>query len=582
MIILGISPLDNEASVCLVINGKLVFAASEERYTRVKQQTGFPHKAMEDALKYANIEATDIDHVVYPFLQAQKEVLHLTRNVFIELFRAPFEPIPLKERILNIAVIVYRYLDYCFTQLRYYYELITNLKKLNLHHKLTTYHHHKSHAASAYFSSGFEPCLALIIDGYGTGLSTSIWKCKDGNIQYLKGIKATDSIAQMYGSATKALGFIPNRHEGKILGLAAYGNPDKLNDIMKKHVKLKNDGTFRLYGLKQMGFFFRHLLKTNKREDIAAVLQRTLEETIVHFAKHYIEITGINKVALSGGAAANVKLNQRVSECEGVEKVFVFPAMADIGTGYGASLLKALELNKVENTPIKTMLLGKSFSDSEIFTALNNSGLKYHKMSDYEDLISSLLVEKKVVGWFDNRMEFGPRALGSRSILASADDPSINKWLNVRLKRTEFMPFAPVTLYEKRHKCYKNIEKSEHSAMFMTITFDCTAEMLRQSPAAVHVDGTARPQLITEEFNKRYYRILKRYYQKTGIPSIINTSFNMHEEPIVATPEDAIRSFKDGKLDYLAIGSYIISYKEAALKEEDPLLYQLNLTTINR
>lgn len=572
MIILGISALDNDTNVNLLIDGKLIFATAEERYTRKKQQEGFPHRALEDALNYTSITTKDIDHVVYPFLPASGEIFHLTKNMLVSLSRAPYEPIPLKDRIMNIAAINYGYFVGVNIHLKFYNELIKNLRKLGLSDKLTTYHHHKCHAANSYFFSGLDPCLSLCIDGYGTGLGVSIWKCKNGSIQYLDGIQATDSVGRMYAKVTKALGFKADRHEGKILGLAACGDPDYLYYLMKKRFRLKKNGHFRLYGLHSMKFFFKELFKKEKREDIAAIVQRVLEETIIHFLKPHVKRTGIRKIVLSGGVVANVKLNQRIAECEGVEKVFVFPAMADTGTGVGASLLKAAELGEAKVRSLDTVLLGRNYSESEILSVLNSNGYKYHYLHKPEDLISDLLIEGKIVGWFDNRIEFGPRALGSRSVLVRATDPNINNELNRRLGRSEFMPFAPVTLFEGRHSCYKNVDIADHAAQFMTITFDCHSEMIKKSPATVHVDGTARPQLIKKEINPKYYNVLKRYYEKTGILSIINTSFNMHEEPIVLTPEDALSSFSDGKLDYLFLAPYIISYKEAILKENDPLL----------
>jgi carbamoyltransferase len=213
-----------------------------------------------------------------------------------------------------------------------------------------------------------------------------------------------------------------------------------------------------------------------------------------------------------------------------------------------------------ESERYQTVYLGPDYSENDIEKELRSAGLPFERVTPIEPVLAKLIHEGKVVGRFDGRMEYGPRALGNRSILYRATEPEVNQWLNQRLGRTEFMPFAPVTLYEHRHACYKNINGGDDAAQFMTITFDCTDQMKRQSPAAVHVDGTARPQLVREESNPSYYRILQEYHKLSGIPTLINTSFNMHEEPIVNSPADAIRAFLQGNLDFLAIGNYMVKH----------------------
>ena len=262
-------------------------------------------------------------------------------------------------------------------------------------------------------------------------------------------------------------------------------------------------------------------------------------------------------MALAGGIFANVKVNQRVKEL-GVNNIFIFPHMGDGGTGAGAALQLYSQHEKLKPCELDNVYFGPSFSDEEIKEGLNKNKLDYDKYNDITGIVAELLKDGKVIGYFDNGMEFGPRALGARSILYQATDKKVNDWLNKRLKRTEFMPFAPLTLDKFTKKCYKNSDGAEYAAKFMTITFDCTDYMKKTSPATVHVDGTARPQLIDKNTNPKYHEILLKYHKLTGIPSIVNTSFNMHEEPIVCTPNDAIRAFKLGHLDYLAIGNYLI------------------------
>jgi carbamoyltransferase len=280
------------------------------------------------------------------------------------------------------------------------------------------------------------------------------------------------------------------------------------------------------------------------------------------YVGHYVRKTGIRNIVLSGGVVANVKLNQRLKEIDGVERIFVHPNMGDGGCGTGAALLEfagAPPLSK----PLSDVFWGPSYDGDEIVEALQRAQLRFDRYQPIEPKIAALIASGKVVARFNGRMEYGPRALGNRSILYHAREPEVNQWLNQRLGRTEFMPFAPATLYEQRHECYRNIDGAEYAAQFMTITFDCTERMKRESPAAVHVDGTARPQLVTPTSNPSFYRIISEYHKLTGIPSVINTSFNMHEEPIVCTPDDAIRAFLQGNLDYLAIGEYLVPHPHA-------------------
>ncbi|MEZ4390178.1 MAG: carbamoyltransferase C-terminal domain-containing protein [Polyangiales bacterium] len=263
---------------------------------------------------------------------------------------------------------------------------------------------------------------------------------------------------------------------------------------------------------------------------------------------------------------ANVKLNQRVAEVPGVTGVWVHPAMGDGGTGTGAAMAVLRERLGRAFAPERMAhaYLGPGYSADEVRGALRANGLEWTEPDDLALEVARLIHSGRVVARCDGRMEYGPRALGNRSVLYHAREPEVNRWLNQQLARTEFMPFAPVTLWEDRHRYYKNVDVSEAAASFMTITVDCTDEMIRDCPAAVHVDGTARPQLLRRETNPGYYDILARYKELSGVGSLINTSFNMHEEPIVCAPEDAIRAFRLGHLDHLAIGPCLVENPERA------------------
>jgi carbamoyltransferase len=297
--------------------------------------------------------------------------------------------------------------------------------------------------------------------------------------------------------------------------------------------------------------------------DVAAAYQTVLEEVACRYVQPYLEQTGADAVVLSGGVAANVKLNQRIHEIPGVRRIYIHPNMGDGGCGTGAALLECVH-HGVQPEILRDVYLGPDYSDEQLESALRAEGLAFERLDDIEPEIARLVARDKIVARFNGRMEYGPRALGNRSILYQAIDPAVNQWLNARLARTEFMPFAPATLYEDRHQCYDHVDGGEFTAQFMTITFNCTPWMLKSCPAAVHIDGTARPQLVTEATNPSFYRILSEYKKITGLPSMINTSFNMHEEPIVCSPQDAIRSFLQGHLDYLAMGSYLAKSPLAA------------------
>jgi carbamoyltransferase len=291
------------------------------------------------------------------------------------------------------------------------------------------------------------------------------------------------------------------------------------------------------------------------------------EKIAVEYIGYWLRKTGKKRVALAGGVVANVKVNQRIHEIPEVEELFVYPAMSDEGLSAGSALIEAARtepsLQSGGNKCFDTVYLGPGFTEKQIAAALQAKGLPTAEMKESDREVAQLIADGYVVARFNGRMEYGPRALGNRTIMYRPDDPTANDWLNHRLDRTEFMPFAPVTLVEDAHDCYVNLSGAEDTARYMTITFDCTPEMARTCSGVVHVDGTARPQLISEQDNPTYYRIVKAYKELTGVPSVVNTSFNIHEEPIVCTPDDAIRAFEKGHLDVLAIGGFLVKSRDA-------------------
>ena len=441
-------------------------------------------------------------------------------------------------------------------------KLIDEIKK-KFKKKIEIFDHHLCHAASAAFFSGWKNCLVLTIDGYGDSSSSKLFEFKNNKFNQLRSASILNSLGYFYGSITKYLGFKPQRHEGKILGLAAYGNPNKAYGIMKKLIYFDKKNKNFKGGFKN-GYlplfdneYYKKIFKGYSKEDISAAAQKRLEEVVLSYVK------SINKknyrLALAGGVFANVKLNQKISQLKNVKEVFIFPNMGDGGLCVGAAALSYNLKTKKNLKKIKNIYLGKEFSNLDILKAIKKFKLKYLMGSQINKIVAKKLYEGKVVALFNGRMEFGPRSLGNRSILSRATDPNINQTLNNKLKRTEFMPFAPITLSENFEEMYIGAKKNKKACEYMTITLDCTKKMKKISPAAIHVDGTARPQIVNKKENPRLHKILKNYFIISNIPNLINTSFNMHEEPIVYSPSDALRGFLQSKIDYLYIGNYLIS-----------------------
>jgi carbamoyltransferase len=604
MKVLGISPLDKDSTITVVEDGVITYAAAEERFTRVKLQDGFPWRALEDALAVTGSSITEFDRVVYPFLTYDEETRLFERNLererdFLdehqvnatqEELREARERIPagrpavpglsspdekmekglLKSvayRLLASEGVVSRNIakrssekwgrEATAFHLRWQQELESALGDLDLQPKLRRVEHHRAHAANAYYTSGFDEALIVTLDGYGSGLAGSINVGRGGQIERLHGLEYPHSLGTFYEMVTSALGFTPSRHEGKIVGLAAYGDPAVLGDILRSRF-VQSNGGFRIVETNNV-YFARLLANQFPKIDVAAAYQRVLEEVATNYVSQYIKKTGLRNLVLSGGVVANVKLNQRLRDIPGVDGIFIHPNMGDGGCGTGAALLEFAG-QPATMKRLNDVYLGPQFTGDQMVDALKRAQLPFTEYRPIEPKIAMLLAAGKVVARFDGRMEYGPRALGHRSILYHAKEPAVNQWLNQRLGRTEFMPFAPATLFEHRDANYLHIKGAEYAAQFMTITFDCTESMKRDCPAAVHVDGTARPQLVSAESSPGFHRILTEYYKLTGIPSVINTSFNMHEEPIVCTPDDAVRAFLQGNLDYLAMGNFLVEH----------------------
>lgn len=607
MRVLGISPLDKDSTVSLMEDGRVVFACGEERLSRVKLQDGFPHRALKLGLARTGWDASSIDAVAYAFFDGDEETRLMQEAMDADAaahsstctagslqalreaergyaldrsVRIPGLPTPESEYMPRKAWwkrLAYRTaarsprLDWAahsraFRQWtetasadhhRWTKELMTGLAEYGLAGKVRRFHHHDTHAANSFYASGYESALVVTLDGYGSGCCGGVYVGDANGLRPLHRFRFPNSLGHFYEQVTSGLGFKPSRHEGKIVGLAAYGNPEHLRKVLLERFECQ-DGDIRIRaGLNAL--FTRALADHFAKRDVAAAYQRVLEEVTGLTVEYWLKRTGLTRVVMSGGVNANVKLNQRVRELPGVDGVFIYPNMGDGGCATGAGMLVFGHAGMARGS-VDNVYYGPDYSEAEIRQSLDAAGLQYERCDEIEDRIGELLAGDAIVGRFNGRMEYGPRALGNRSVLYPAREPEVNQWLNKQLGRTEFMPFAPACLAEEAHRLFKNLSGCEKTAEFMTITFDCTDEMKRHSPAAVHVDGTARPQLVRAETNPSFHRTLKAYQARTGIPVLINTSFNMHEEPIICSPDDAVRAFLLGNIDYLAIGSYLVPH----------------------
>ncbi len=561
MYILAINDSQNDSGVALFKDSSILYAVNEERLARKKIIGGFPHKSIEAAFRHTKIKPEDIGLIIvsgiltpplfsriFRGLQKMEYNVRSKKGQSFTSYLSDVAQFKLKIHVTSPdsfgGKIQRKFLKQVFKK-----DLPKELKAK----PLIFVDHHQAHAASAYYSSGFKEALCITADGCGDGVSLTISSCREGKIKRLFKVKAVNSYGWFYGLVTLFLGFQWHKHEGKVTGLAAYGDHTKVKakwPFSIKNGKVTYSREWGQNGLK----YLRNELSGYEKKDIAAWLQHHIEEHITRLVEDWVKKTRLSNIVLAGGLFANVKLNQRIHELGYVDNIYIFPHMGDGGLAYG-SVLKHTE---PEVRQLPSIYLGPSYSNEQIKKALDKSGLEYEHKKEIEAEIGKLLAQNKVVARFNSAMEYGPRALGNRSILYTTTDPAVNDWLNEKLNRTEFMPFAPATLVEYADKCYNNLSGAEFTARFMNITFDCTDWMKKNCPGVVHIDGTARPQLVTKEDNPSFHKIIKEYHKITGLPSIINTSFNMHEEPIVCTPQEAIKAFKEAKFDYLAIGNFLV------------------------
>ncbi len=451
--------------------------------------------------------------------------------------------------------------------------------------------HQLAHASSAFWGSGFDDALCLTYDG---GMCNSPWFGGLFQADRRQGIRSLDQfsalhyakVTSLYTFVTALLGFTPNKHEGKVTGLAAFGRPTQacrallrkwfeeeflsIESVMEWVFAYDSEHIPILFTNEAKIRPFRDAASSFSREELAAAVQEFAERHVLELLSRAKDSGWYNdNICLAGGLFANVKINQRIAEA-GFRRLFVAPPMTDDGTALGAAWHVLSRQPGFHPESLQSVHLGPSYSGDTVRHLLEAQGIKFEIPHDPARKVAELLAAGKVVAIFQGKMEFGPRALGNRSILAQATAHDINRSLNARLNRTEFMPFAPVSRSEDAEVCYLNIERVRHAAEFMTVTVNCSDMMRMACPAVVHVDGTARPQLVSALSNPFVYAVLTHYKDLTGHPALVNTSFNIHEEPIVCSPDDALKGFFESGLDYLLLGEgKLVSYadnKEVALR----------------
>lgn len=563
-VILGLS-YSYDSGAALLVDGRIVAAVNEERMNREKMYAGFPKLAIAECLRIAGVAAADVSLVAVGGLMTfpyESGVTSANPRYALSNWLSKIGLMRILIGWLPVAYALRAFFGNRFNPVfNSHAGMMAGLRDLGIAAPVRYFDHHLCHNASAYYGSGFDSCYAVSIDAFGDCFSSRIYQCAGGRMRLVKTVPAYHSPAHHYAYVTALLGFIPTRHEGKVTGLAAFGKPDETARILGRRLTYSPARRApRVTGLYQRPELehLRIALAGFSKEDIAAGVQQVLEDVSTRYVKDNIPDPTATSIVLSGGVAANVRLNQKVREL-GFRDVYVFPHMGDGGLALGACYAANVgESGAARNQKLTDVYLGTGYGDGQIEAALAESGFTWRRSGSLEREVAEHVSAGKIVARFTGRMEYGPRALCNRSILYRCDDPAVNTWLNKRLKRTEFMPFAPVLLREDAPRFLKQYDEAASiAASYMTITYDVTDLCKQQAPAIVHVDGTARPQIVDREVNPSMFGILTEYKRLRGFSIMVNTSFNMHEEPIIRTPAEAVESVKQAELDVLAIGDYI-------------------------
>ncbi len=600
MRILGFSAYYHDAAACILVDGELIAAAQEERFSRKKHDSDFPLQAIRFCLKEAKLKVQDIDFIVFydkPFLKFER---------IFETYLA-FAPRGFKSFAMSLPVWVK---DKLFQKSGILSTLNRELGEgVDWEKKLLFSEHHLSHAASAFFPSPFKEAAVLTMDGVGEWTSTSLAVGRGNDLTIHREIQFPHSLGLLYSAMTYYTGFKVNSGEYKIMGLAPYGKPIYA-DLIKEHlIDIKEDGSFHLdmqyfdycTGLKMTNARFDALFGgpprtaesrlTQREMDLAASVQVVTEEVAIKLAKAIRQETGLKHLCLAGGVALNCVANGKLLKQGFFDQIWIQPAAGDAGGAIGAAYsVYHLKLNAPRNVSngdaMKGSYLGPSYTQAEIETGLREVGAQFTTVSDEEliELTAQALADGKAVGWHQGRMEFGPRALGGRSILADPRSPSVQKQLNLKVKyRESFRPFAPSILREDLQEWFDLDIDSPYMLLVaevqqnhqLPISDDDRAlfgiDLLNVPrstiPAVTHVDNSARIQTVHRDTNPRYHQLIMRFKEKTGCPVLVNTSFNVRGEPIVCTPQDAFRCLMGTDIEWLAIGNCIVRKEE-----QDPSL----------
>jgi len=592
--VLGISAYYHDSAATIIIDGKIVAAAQEERFTRIKHDSDYPFNAINFVLDYAKIQLSEVDNIIFyekPFLKFER--LLETYVAFAPKGFTQFSksmPVWLKEKLFQKKML--------FNQLK------VHDKKFNDEGKIFFSEHHLSHAASAFFPSPFEEAIVLTADGVGEWATTTVAIGKKNNLEIKKEIHFPHSLGLLYSAFTYYTGFKVNSGEYKLMGLAPYGSPIYEDKIVKNLIDIKEDGSFWLNqdyfnyttGLTMTNNKFDNLfgqkVRDSKKEnltqfhmDIAASIQKVTEDIMIKIAKSLREEFGIPNLCLAGGVALNCVANGKILKEKIFDSIWIQPAAGDAGGSLGAALAlwhidqkNPRKVNPKDN--MQGSYLGPEYSQGEIELELERIGAVYQIKTE-EDLIDCTaedLSKGEAIGWFQGRMEFGPRALGGRSILGDPRSSEMQKNLNLKVKyRESFRPFAPSVLKSDLEEWFDICVDSPYMLMVANINKDKKIEMnedqkklfgidmlnIKRSeiPAVTHVDYSARIQTVHEETNVKYFRLIKRFKEKTGCPVIVNTSFNVRGEPIVNTPLEAFNCFMGNDLEKLVIGNCYLDKK---------------------
>ena len=561
MRILAIHAGMHDSSAAAFDDYELVAAVSEERMTRVKGSgEKVPWLSIDEVLRIANWRRSDVDAIATTrgWFPTYHDRFSLPRELWYTFKRWQG-----KERThRELAVLSHRF---GVTDTHKLFRADRFLKDSSFRPDTQIYfaNHHAAHALAALFYTDWSEALVYTSDGIGDNVSYSMrglkggaLECHYGDDRWLTKTLKETGLASAYGYATVACGFRMLRHEGKLTGLAAYGEPKLAGEMAAQFRFDERSGLIEtdFKNWSAMREKFLALCKGHDRETIAASIQKVAEDFTVQSVRHWLERTGARKLAMAGGLFANVRLNRLLAETLPLDEVFVFPAMGDEGLSVGAGLTFLHERDGTETWlrhrhRLDNVYLGQNY-DGRIDDVLASAGMRRLAGRPVETAVD-LIRAGKAGAIYTGRMEFGPRALGARSIIASPHDHAINDLLNKRLDRSEFMPFAPYVLEEDAARVFEITDVNRYAAHFMTITCGVKPEWRARIPAVVHVDGTARPQIVRDEDNPLFAAILRRFRDQTGLPVLINTSFNVHEEPIVNRPEECLQALQDARVDFV-------------------------------